>query len=250
MGLGSFLKKAFRLGDNGRSNLEGFKIPEFQEDKDYRETQNYLKELGIDILGGDIPDYYKGIGESGGKEFEDYLSLMKGDVQSGVESAGAATGRTGGVVASQVAEKTGKLSTEARFKDYMRALEGKGFLFQQGRGITEGVRGAGQNQQLQKNTFNLDAAGLDLKKRLGLDEQDAAGGAAMGRLLEMGLGATAGYLTGGPVGAVVGASGGFDFTELLKDERDSKREGTKKDEEIGIGNIKVGKYKSLKGSVE
>lgn len=241
-GLAPFALSKLMGGDN-ESNLEGFQIPTFEEDPDYRETQNYLKDLGIDILGGDIPDYYKGIGEAGGAEFENMLSLLKGDIQSATEASFAATGRSGGVVGSVVAEKTGRLATEARYNDFLRSLEGKGFLFQQGRGITEGVRAAGQAQQAQVNAFSLDRSGLDLNKRLGLDQQDAAEGEAFGKMLEMGLGAAAGYLTGGPVGAVVGAAGGFDYTDLLKKDEVSKTKTLQAGEKIDMGNIK--KYPKL-----
>ena len=236
--------------DAEASNLEGFEIPTFEEDPDYRETQDLLKKLGIDILGGDIPDYYSGIGETGSPEFENLLSLMKGDVQSSVESAAAATGRTGGVVASQTAEKVGKLSTEARFEDYVRALQGKESLLNKGVGITESVRGAGQTQQAQENQFSLSAAGLDLEKRLGLDLQDAQQGEALGKLAEVGLGAAAGFITGGPTGAIVGAAGGYDYTKLLQDSADREKVdtpvGTAKEEEFGLGLIK---RKPLTGAV-
>ncbi len=233
--------------DKEGSNLEGLEIPTFQEDPDYRETQDYLKALGINILEGDIPDYYKSIGETGGKEFEDYLNLLKGDVQAGVESSMAAAGRTGGVVASQTAEKVGRLSTEARFQDYARALQGKEFLLGTGQNITEGVRGAGQAQQAQANQFKLNATEIDLRKRLGLDEQDLAGGEALGKMLEMGLGAAAGFVVGGPAGAVIGAAGGFDYSSLLKSASIDTSVGPKKETTLEYGKIKP--YKSLKGTV-
>ncbi len=236
--------------DKNASNLEGFELPEFEEDKDYRETQDFLKTLGIDILSGDIPEYYSAIGESGSKEFEDYLGLLKGDVQSSVEASAAATGRTGGVVASQTAEKVGKLSTEARFNDYMRALQGKQSLLNTGKSITEGVRGAGQHQQAQKNEFGLKRSSLDLSKRLGLDEQDAAQGDALGKMLEMGLGAAAGYATGGVPGAVVGATQGYDYSSLFDGtSKTDKPVGGDKRSRVNIGKINIPKYKPLKGSV-
>lgn len=257
MGLGSFLKKAAGFGafglagfgaskaldSGGESNLEGFEIPTFQEDPDFRETQDFLKNLGIDILGGDIPEFFAPIGETGGAELENLINLISGDIQSAAESAGAATGRTG-AIPSIVAKETGRLATELRFSDFQRALKGKEFLFGQGRGITEGVRGAGQVQQGQLNQFNLEAAGLDLTKRFGLDEQDLLEGGALGKLFETGLGAAAGFVTGGVPGAIVGATGGFDFTELLKEKKSKDTVGTKKEFELNLGKIKP-----LKGSV-
>src|SRR3990167_3110987 len=112
--------------------------PQYFEDPDYRKTQDYLKDLGINILDGDIPDYYAGIVQAGGKEFEDYLSMMSGDVQRNALETAAATGRGGGAASEIATKEVGRLSTETRYKDFMRALEGKEWLFGQGRGITEG----------------------------------------------------------------------------------------------------------------
>lgn len=243
-----FISKLFGGGDDDESNLEGFEIPTFEEDPDFRETQDFLKSLGIDILGGEIPEFFAPIGEAGGPELENLINLLSGDIQAAVESAGAATGRTG-AVPSIVGEKVGRLSTELRFEDFQRALKGKEFLFREGRGITEGVRAAGQTQQAQVNQFLLNAAGLDLTKRLGLDEQDLLSGEAFGKLAEVGLGAAAGFITGGVPGAVVGAAGGIDFTELLKKEKVGTPVGTKKTSALNLGKIKPFKAPTLRGSV-
>lgn len=233
--------------DPEASNLAGFKIPEFEEDPDFRETQDFLKSLGIDILGGEIPEFFAPIGEAGGAEFENLLSLVKGDIQTSAEAAGAATGRTG-AIPSVVAERTGRAATELRFEDFQRALRGKEFLFREGRGITESVRGAGQTQQAQENQFLLEASGLDLQKRLGLDVQAGQEGEALGKLFEAGLGAAAGFVTGGVPGAVVGAAGGFDFSSLLSGvPSPSKPVGTEEKAKLNLGTIKP--FKSLKGSV-
>lgn len=233
-------------GGDDTSNIEGFQIPTFEEDPDFRETQDFLKKLGIDILEGDIPDFFAGIGETGGPELENLISLLSGDIAGAAESAGAATGRKG-AIPSIVAKETGRISTQLRFEDFQRALKGKEFLFKEGRGITEGVRGAGQTQQAQVNEFLLRAAGLDFKKRAALDEQDIAEGEAMGKLLETGLGAAAGFVTGGPVGALVGATGGFDFSTLLdKTKRVDAPVGTESTKKFDLGLIK---RKPLVGSV-
>ncbi len=173
-------KAAFGGGDD-ESNLEGFELPEFFEDPEFKKTQEFLADFGINILKGDIPEFFKSIGETGGKEFEDVLSMTKRDIQESALETAAITGRgRGGSVPSQVAKAVGDASTQARYADFLRAMEGKGFLFEQGRVITEGARGAGLENQRQRNVFNLDTAGLDLKSRGLLDEQDAAVGAAKG----------------------------------------------------------------------
>jgi len=219
--------------DEEESNLAGFKVPEFKADPNVAETQDVLKEIGFDLLGGDTPDFLKSIGETGSVEFENMLSLLKGDVASSVESSAAAIGRSGGAVTSQVGEKVGRLSTELRFKDLLRANEGKKFLFKEGRGITEGVRGAAQTQQAQENQFNLNASEFDFRQRVGLDKEDAAEGAATAKLVQAGLGAAVGFATGGPVGAVIGATGGLDFTSLLKGRESTTPVGGKSEFNFG-----------------
>ncbi len=207
------------FGDDDDSRVEGVKLPEFEEDPDYRETQDFLKELGIDILGGDIPDYFAPIGETGGKEFEDFLQLGKGDISESILEGAAATGRGGGAVESMINEAIGEFSTKARYADRLRALEGRGKLLDVGTGITERVRGAGQTQQQQKNLFNLNIAGKEIGIAQYLDEFDASqdflSGENMGQLLSMATNAAAGYATGGPVGAVAGAMGGSDISSIF-----------------------------------
>ena len=80
MGLFSFIGDLFGGGDD-ESALEGFKLPEFFEDPIFKETQEFLKDFGINILKGDIPEFFRSLGETGSKEFEDVLALTKRDIQ-------------------------------------------------------------------------------------------------------------------------------------------------------------------------
>ena len=206
------IRDFFLGGDDEESNLEGFKLPEFFEDPEFIKTQKFLSDFGINILKGNIPEFFKPLGETGSKEFEDVLSLTKRDIQESTLETAAITGRgRGGSVPSSVARAVGDASVKARFADFLRAMEGKGFLFQQGRGITEGVRGAGLSNQAQRNTFNLSTAGLDLKSRGLLDEQDTAEKDLLGKIIGGGLG----FLAGGPVGAAVGSAGEDIFSGII-----------------------------------
>lgn len=156
------------------SAMEGFELPEWWDDPKYEDAQKLLSELGSDILGGDIPDYYKGIGEPGGKEFENMLSMNLSDITKQVLEGTAMTGRgRGGLPGSLISEASAEASTQARWAEHLRALEGKQWLFGQGRGITENVRTAGANKEQRKNAFNIDVSGLDYKKRAYWDEYDA-----------------------------------------------------------------------------
>ena len=115
-----------------------FVLPEFKEDPDYRETQDFLKSLGIDILNGEIPDYYKAIGETGGSEFDNYLNQITGDIKQSALETAAATGRGGGMVTDITNEAVSKATTQARYADYERAMQGKQTLLNTGIGITFG----------------------------------------------------------------------------------------------------------------
>ena len=244
------------VGSPGDSNLANLKFPEFFEDPDFRETQDILKQFGIDILAGNIPEFFAPIGEAGSPEFENYLSLLKGDITESVESGFAATGRKGGVVGSEVGRQVGEATTKARFADLMRALEGKEFLLNTGVNVTEGVRQAGQEQGRFRNNFNLSEFDFDFKKAIGLDEMEGAAGEARGKLASQTLMLLAGGVAGGvgaagAAGATVGSiaagagkgalSGGFglDFESLLDIGRPKKTVGPTKDTKLDLGKIKL-----------
>lgn len=242
----------FFLGPEEKSRLEGYTIPDFQEDPDYRKSQDYLSELGIDILGGDIPDYYAGIGEAGGVEFENFLNLMTGDIKEAGLEAGAAIGRGGGGVTSTIAKNVGEFSTKARYADLLDSKEGKKWLFGQGRDITEGVRGAGQTQGNIANTYALNKSGKEMNLLEYLDKFDVSSAEARGEaesnminmLISGGL-TGVGVATANPALAAQGLSGfagGFDWENIL-DEFDFGKDnltgvaGKKKKAELGTINV-------------
>ena len=139
---------------------EGGGMPEFYEDPYYGKTQDFLFPYGTNILKGDIPEYYKGIGESGGKEFEDMLGLTKRDVTRGVTEDFARRKVRGARGTDVIARAMGDIGKTLRWEDYSRALKGKEFLFTQGRGITEGVRSSALENQRQRNQYALGITGM------------------------------------------------------------------------------------------
>lgn len=194
------------LGDQGGGGSEGGEfaglgLGPYQQDQNYLIAQNYLQDYGINLLEGRPNDYYSPIGEIGGSQFENYLQAMKGDVMTSALESSAAAGRAGGRAVDVAAQTTGKLSSEARYADYLRALEGRKFLMGQGRGITEGVRNTGQKEGQLTNAYNLDRAGLDLNMFKYMNEQDQEqsllSGANMGSLVNMGIQGVQGYMGGG-----------------------------------------------------
>lgn len=220
---GSAIYSATRKKPN--SAMEDFVPPEYYEDPDYRKAQDFLRELGIGIASGDkIPDYYKGIGETGGADFENYLNLIRGDTERSSLEASAAAGRGGGRAIESATQAFAPLATEARYSDFLRALEGKKWLLNAGVGITEGVRGAGQQEGANRNTFNLKTSALDMEKRQYWDSYDSMTrdwenkkGQAIGSGLMGTLGAFKGGLgKGGSFDTAMGGMvGGIDWTKFL-----------------------------------
>lgn len=217
--IGSGLIGMGMFGSDGgdESRVEGLETPKWWEDPDYRATQDKLKGLGTGILDGNIPDYYKGIGETGGPEFEKFLGLTNADAMRGAEESLAKSGRArGGSAAAVTSQAIADNSIKARYADYTRSLEGKKWLFGEGRGITEGVRTAGQTEGSRKNAFNLDVYDRQFSKGKYLDSYDRQAsedqGAGIGKLLNAAVGGVTGFMTGGPVGAAAGAIGGLTGT--------------------------------------
>ena len=130
-------------------------FPEFYEDPYFAQSQEFLFPYGTDILKGDIPEYYRPIGEWGGAEFEDILGLATRDITKAGLETGARLKKRGGRLLPSIAREVGEMSKKFRFEDYVRALKGREFLFAGGKGIAEGVRGAGLQMQEMKNVFGL-----------------------------------------------------------------------------------------------
>ncbi len=129
--------------------------PEHYEDADYRETQDYLKGYGMDIMGGNIPEYYKPIGETGSRQFEGMLDMTKRDITQSTSEAMAKGGRArGGQLAASTAGAVGDASTKLRYDDYNRAMSGKLALLGIGTNVVGGVRDAGQRYGEGVNKFN------------------------------------------------------------------------------------------------
>ena len=180
--------------------------PKYYEDKDYRESQDALKGLGLGLLDGKIPDYYKSIGETGGKEFEDMLGLTTRDITKSAAEASAAGGRArGGSLPAITAGAVADAATKARYSDYNRALAGKQDLLNLGVSTTTGVRGAGQQEGALRNNFNWKDYSAQVNERAYQDmkeaQEDAALGEMIGTIATVGLGVATGGASFGMQGA-------------------------------------------------
>src|SRR3990167_4988842 len=133
-------------------------LPSFFEDPYFMRNQGRLEALGTDFLGGNIPDYYKPIGESGSPQFEDMMRLNTEDIQrTGYESA-ARMGTRGGATQSNIMKNVRSMAVPLRWADFTRAIEGRKGLLDTGVNAITGVRNAGLQFGGQKNEFNLGTA--------------------------------------------------------------------------------------------
>lgn len=188
--------------------------PEYYNDPYYTDMQSYLSTYGKNILEGNPNAYYGEMGAVGGPEFEKMLGLSNRDIQQSTAEAAARTGRgRGGYLPSVTAQTIADNTSKLRYQDYLKAMQGRQSLLSTGVGITEGVRQAGQQEGANRNTFNLKSydytrqnALFDINRE---DQNAAQEGDFLSNLFQIGVGGVTGYLTGGPVGALVGAAGGL-----------------------------------------
>ena len=205
--------KGSQQGGGGRVNY-----PSFYEDEFFNKGQEDLYGMGTNFMQGNIPEYYKGIGESGSPEFEDMLRLNTEDIErSGFETA-ARMGTRGGATQSNIMKNVRSMATPLIYADYLRALEGrKGFLTD-GTKMVSGVRDAGLSFGGQKNNFSLDLARMQQQQSQFEAEQAAVNkkskDAMWSSLISGGM-SMAGFMAGRPKttptttgGASKGTTGG------------------------------------------
>jgi len=149
----------------------GLSLPSFYTDPSYKTSQAKLLNIGSNMLKGDLLDYYKPIGEMGGKDFEAMLNLVKADAQTSAESNVAKRNLRGGLASNIVTKSVVGASTGLRWQDYMRALTGRENLLRLGVSTTEGVRSAGLSYGNAKSQYDLTAA-LETQKMAQLEESE------------------------------------------------------------------------------
>lgn len=214
------------FGDGGDGEGEsGISRPTFYEDPDYRAAQDSLRGLGIGLIDGKVPDYYKAIGETGSPEFENMLSLTTRDIQKSAAESMAKSGRArGGALPAITAGAVADAATKARYSDYDRSLTGKLNLLKLGTDVTTGVRSSGQTQGAYVNNFNWKDYDAQVTERNYQDikqaQEDAALGELIGTIASVGLGAATGGMSFGLQGAMAGgldafSGGGTNFLGML-----------------------------------
>jgi hypothetical protein len=137
-------------------------LPQYYQDPMVAKTQAPLLETGLGLLKGDIPDYYKSIGQIGGPLFEDILKGTTADITRAVTEDVARRGGRGGLAADVISRGVGRVTPGLRWQEMMRGIEGRKGLLGYGANILSGVRGAGLTTGAGRRAFDLSTAQLGL----------------------------------------------------------------------------------------
>lgn len=130
--------------------------PSYYLNKNFEPSQEYLNTLGQNIVSGNIPDYYSGIGESNSQEFQNYLNNALAKTGATVAEQLSATGNARqGVGADIMARSANDISANYGYQDYLRAMQGKQNLLGLGTGLVSGVADRSLSESGNKNQFNL-----------------------------------------------------------------------------------------------
>jgi len=152
---------ALSKGKGGDSDF-GYDLPDYQLDPYYESSQEELSEFGSGLLKGEPSEYYKPIGEVGGQMFEDMLAKGKRDISKTVTEDFARRNVRGARASNVIGKQVGDYSTQARYQDLMRALEGRGFLMGKGLSTTAGVRDAALKQTGLRSSYDINKGNLAL----------------------------------------------------------------------------------------
>lgn len=191
----SFIKKIYSgrvrfWGGDDEESASNIVTPTFQADPYYTSSQATLSPFFTAMLQGDMPDYYKAIGETGSDESKKMLALTNRDITTSVNENMTRRGMSrSGVSADVISKAIGDSSTKFNYADYERALTGKLNLLNTATTGLSNVRSAALNNQSQQNSFNLNAAQFDLNKLANTQAQEQSDENTWLSLLSSGVGA-------------------------------------------------------------
>lgn len=181
-------------GKGGGSNASQYDPGEYDIRPEYEEAQKYMKELGIDIMGGNLPDYYKPIGEYGGPELEGVIGKAKGDISENVQTDIARRGVSrGGVGATAIGKATADILPGLRYADYERAMGARRGLLGLGVETMSNVKTGEFNVQQAQNQYLMDRfrtyAGVSGQQAQLEQQQQAARSGMWQQMASSGIGA-------------------------------------------------------------
>lgn len=177
-------------------------LPQNVTDPLYTSSQSSLDKLGSGLLNGDVPDYYKSIGDFNSPQFQAMLNSVKGQIMQGSQEASAinGTGRSG-VATTASNNALNSVLPNLSYQDYLRAIQGRGALLDTGINVESGVRQSAQNQQQFDSQFNQTLFGDQTSLASFIDQYKKQSAGAIGGAIgnTVGLGASVGLapFTGG-----------------------------------------------------
>jgi len=153
MAFGFFSGLGDLIGKKDKVNAPA--TPSYYTDPNFSGTQDFLRKYSEDILNGNIPDYYKGIGQTMDPSLmKDYVYSIGGDIQQRDLAQQALSGRARTGMSGDTIATVGGLSAEARMVDYLNSIEGKKWLMNAGMGGEQDVRNSAFGNMGDNNTFN------------------------------------------------------------------------------------------------
>ena len=177
-------------------------LPTWWEDPLVSQTQNILFPFASNILKGELPDYYKPVGDTNSLEFNNMLNQTKAGIQSSTDEALAARNiNRGGLGASISGQESAKAETSLRWQDYVRAMQNRLALLGVGTETMSGVRSSAMDMTGARNNFNLNRAQLQLGINTSNANAKSQQNAMWGQILSSAIGA-AGTVLAGPVGGI------------------------------------------------
>jgi hypothetical protein len=116
-------------GGGGGGVDGGYSLPGYFTDPAYTKARDYLNKYTGDMTKGILPDYFKGIGETGSPEFNAMAGNVRRDISTGVDEDLARRGiGRGGIGATAKAKGIGDAMTKLNYADFLRSLEGKQYI--------------------------------------------------------------------------------------------------------------------------
>lgn len=238
-------------------------LPKEVTDPLYTSSQSELNTLGSGLLEGNIPDYYKSIGDFNSPQFQAMINSVKGQIMQGSQEASAinGTGRSGvAITASNNALSS--ILPQLTYQDFLRAVQGRGALLDTGLNVESGVRNSAQNQQQFDTNFNqtlyqdqIKQAGLiDDYKKQEAQAQGAfygniatlVGGQGLGNLVSGGFDASNGVSANGNYSNNSSLSSLFDMLGKIG----SSSGGGGSAASYGIADQGLGSFNSLAGGAD
>lgn len=165
-------------------------LPGYFQDPFVGKTQNDLYDMGSKLMSGNIPSYFKPIGEIGGPELENVISMATRDTSKALTEHAARVGNRGGI--NRLAPAIADTSTNLRYQDLLRALQGRAGFLNTGSEMLGGVRSAAITEGANRNSFDMEKAKLTEEssryEQQRADAKKAARNAMYTQILSAGIG--------------------------------------------------------------